>query len=604
MPFNSNDELPKGVKNLPKGQQTKWRKVFNAAYSGTCKDEGDRRDECASRVAWSQIDDKYKGKSSMLNEFSMAIRSATHDKQKDTLRWKAVASDTDEDFYHDNMSLELFNDFARRIEIKELVPEEFRSSFWSGGEPYLSVSHYSDLDGEAVPGISEKTFVDGNQLKSYGLFNKTPIGFASYHAICKDLYAEPKPENPIRISIAFLDWGHVHKSNGYEFERECIDDICPECVMERTRGEFPGRIFKKGQLVHEALTRVPANERTSMEVEKSMTTRKEDAISIIGEELADEIDKKAKLTKKSLADETPDMLVVKVEEEEIEPEEITEEELDELEGERQELEDEILSEEEKSSSKKGTIEKDYPVPVVIVNEPSEYKPFGGATSMSEAKKFREAQKEQWRVSDLWWAFQAVMDNILDDMEVTNKTKAIGTSLKELQEMLGDKSAQMLSIITRGIVEEPEHELNTVFSDFRAVFDDIKAQSISSDEKLQQLQTYFNEFAQGVINCMKTEEPKENQIQEEPEGDNLVQTLSQALEQALTPLVQKVDLLLAQQRQENVVKSIPAIPVQRSIAPSLSMQKDIHKELQPQKSKVQSETPNLDKQVRRRLGLPE
>jgi len=532
MPFNSNDELPKGVKNLPKGQQTKWRKVFNAAYSGTCKDEGDRRDECASRVAWSQIDDKYKGKSSMLNEFSMAIRSATHDKQKDTLRWKAVASDTDEDFYHDNMSLELFNDFARRIEIKELVPEEFRSSFWSGGEPYLSVSHYSDLDGEAVPGISEKTFVDGNQLKSYGLFNKTPIGLASYHAICKDLYTEPKPENPIRISIAFLDWGHVHKSNGYEFERECIDDICPECVMERTRGEFPGRIFKKGQLVHEALTRVPANERTSMEVEKSMTTRKEDAISIIGEELADEIDKKAKLTKKSLADETPDMLVVKVEEEEIEPEEITEEELDELEGERQELEDEILDKEEKTITKKES--------------------------------------------------KLTFDDRLEKIE------------------------EWLSRIVPSTPSEPEpeHELNTVFSDFRAVFDDIKAQSISSDEKLQQLQTYFNEFAQGVINCMKTEEPKENQIQEEPEGDNLVQTLSQALEQALTPLVQKVDLLLAQQRQENVVKSIPAIPVQRSIAPSLSMQKDIHKELQPQKSKVQSETPNLDKQVRRRLGLPE
>ena len=49
MPYNSNEEIPKGVKGLPEGQQTKWRKVFNSAYEGTCKDSGDRRDECASQ---------------------------------------------------------------------------------------------------------------------------------------------------------------------------------------------------------------------------------------------------------------------------------------------------------------------------------------------------------------------------------------------------------------------------------------------------------------------------------------------------------------------------------------------------------------------------
>ena len=115
MPFSSNDELPKGVKGLPASQQTKWRKIFNAAYEGTCKDQGDRRDECASRVAWSKIGDKYKGKSTPLTEFSMRLKSVTHYKEKDQLRWKMVASDTDEDFYKDNMSMELFHDFINRI---------------------------------------------------------------------------------------------------------------------------------------------------------------------------------------------------------------------------------------------------------------------------------------------------------------------------------------------------------------------------------------------------------------------------------------------------------------------------------------------------------
>jgi hypothetical protein len=58
------------------------------------------------------------------------------------------------------------------------------------------------------------------------------------------------------------------------------------------------------------MTRVPANKRTKMEVERSMTTKKEDATSIIGEELAEEIDVMAKMVGKSEA------LVVKTEDEE------------------------------------------------------------------------------------------------------------------------------------------------------------------------------------------------------------------------------------------------------------------------------------------------
>lgn len=570
MPYESNDELPGGVKKLPQDQQTKWRKVFNSAYEGTCKERKDR-DECAAKIAWSQIDEKYK-KNSALASFSMVITRASHNKQEGTFRWKAVASDTEEDFYHDNMSLELFEDFISRIEINELAPESYRSSFWQGGSPYVSVSHYPDLEGKAVPGFVEKVFVDGNQLRAYGQFFKNKLGLACYASVCKDLYEEPKSENPIRISIAFLDYGHIHKGSGYEFERKSIDDICPECVLEQTQGKFTGKIFKKGQLVHLALTRVPANERTSVEVEKSMTTRKEDAESIIGEELANEIEEEAKLVGKSQA------MVIKSEEEA----------------------EEVVEQEEAvktSESEEGTLEIeryiDEPIPVTIVEDYSKekYKPFGGATSMKAAKDFVEAQKEEWRISDLWWAFQGIMDNIQNDETIEDKASAIAKAAQELKDMIGDKSIKMYAVLTQKSDSESEdrkpHELDTVFSQFKSDYDQVKSLEGTSQEKLQLLQESFNVFADAIRSNFETQESVPSAVPEKVDS-NLVEQLSLAMSNALNPIASKLDLLLTQQ--QDMVKSPSATPVRRSIPPTLSMQKDIQKSVVSQKPK--SETPKL------------
>src|SRR3990167_2925988 len=71
-----------------------------------------------------------------------------------------------------------------------------------------------------------------------------------------------------------------------------------------------GKRYIKGHLIHLAMTRGPMNERTDMEVEKSMTTRKEDALSIVeDEELIEPIEEKAKLVGKS-------ELIIKADEEE------------------------------------------------------------------------------------------------------------------------------------------------------------------------------------------------------------------------------------------------------------------------------------------------
>jgi cation transport regulator ChaB len=305
MPYSKISELPKNVKGLPEEGQKMWMSVFNSAYSGTCKDSPDK-DACAAKVAWSQVSKKYGKKESSLTEFSLSVYAATHNKPAGTLRWKASASDVFNDLLLDNMTAELFDNFMDRIDANELAPEEFRSDAWQGGMPYLSVAHYDDLNGDGIPGDVEKIYIDGNYLKACGEFKKTPLGLACYHSLCKDLYEEEKSETkePIRISIAFLDWKHRHKDDGTVFERKSLDDICTKCLMEMITGEYSGKEYLKGQLVHLALTRSPVNKRTSisLEVEKSMATQKEDAVSIVGEELADELEnKKSELVGKSQA---------------------------------------------------------------------------------------------------------------------------------------------------------------------------------------------------------------------------------------------------------------------------------------------------------------
>lgn len=253
-----------------------------------------------------------------LIEQYLTIKKAYIDPKTGEKRWRADTSNTSNDLAGDNMTLELFSDFVQRIDANELAPEQYRSDFWEGGMPYLSVSHYTDLDGKAVPGVVDATYVDGSYLKAKGRMFDTKLGTACWKSICDDLEKIKKGEaveNKVRVSIGFLDFGHLHKSNGFMFDRQSLDDVCPECLREIKEGEYAGRAFYKGLLVHLAMTRVPMNRDTTIdpdvEVNRSMTTRKEDAASIIGDELADELDEKAKLVGKSEA------LIVKSDDEEV-----------------------------------------------------------------------------------------------------------------------------------------------------------------------------------------------------------------------------------------------------------------------------------------------
>ena len=341
--------MPITLKDAPSTLPSHGKEIyvgaFNSAYGGTCEDKGDRRDECSARIAWSAVKSKYrKGEGDKwtpkaeVQEFSMAIVKATYDKASATRNWNATASDTEEDSYNDSMSLELFSDFLHRIETKEQPPEDFQGEFWDGGKPYLSVSHYPDLNGKGVPGPVDAVFVDGRtevgrgKLKAKGRFDDTPIGRACFESVCADLYGDdPVPDDEkIRISIAFLDWKHRHKASDYTFERSEDNMICPECIKEFLEDEYGGKEFLRGHLIHLALTRVPVNTRTSMEVERSMTKQKEDAASIVTDELAEELEEEAKMVGKSEA------LVVKAEEEIVEEGKAKKEDMEDEEGDDEE----------------------------------------------------------------------------------------------------------------------------------------------------------------------------------------------------------------------------------------------------------------------------
>jgi len=231
-------------------------------------------------------------------ETSMYITKSTI--SNGIMRWTAVNSDVDWDLHGEKMSLDMYKSMLGKISRKDPPPEEFKSmvcsEYWCGGMPYLSVSHYADFNGQAVPGEPVELFIDGKQLKAKGILFDNEWGEAVWKSLKED-ENKPLDSDRIRISIAFLDLAHKHGDTGEVYYRKSMYHLCPECL--KGTGD---KIYTDGYLVHLALTRVPVNPRTIMEVEKSMATkktRKEDAASIVGEQMADTLEELAKVENKS-----------------------------------------------------------------------------------------------------------------------------------------------------------------------------------------------------------------------------------------------------------------------------------------------------------------
>jgi hypothetical protein len=226
-------------------------------------------------------------------EFSMRITKAQYGKDN-KMRLQMVASDTEADSFEEKMSLELFNNFIARR--NQPVPEAFADivceESWRGGDPYLSLAHYrAGTNKVNVPGMVEESFIDGNYFKSKAVLEDNDLGRAIFKAINDDRYKTPEREDKIRVSIAFLDLKHKH--GDLVFERNSKADKCPLCEMG-----VGDKTYLDGYLVHEAFTRVPANPRTSVEVQRmadNILTKKDDARSIVGD-LAEGLEEKSKIS--------------------------------------------------------------------------------------------------------------------------------------------------------------------------------------------------------------------------------------------------------------------------------------------------------------------
>lgn len=268
-----------------------------------------------------------------VHEISMFISKSSISEGE--MRWVAVNSDTDWDLYGERMSLELYKSMISKIKTNAPPPEAFAefvvSDYWKGGMPYLSIAHYADGNGKAVPGEVRELFVDGTQLKAKGILFDSPLGKAVWKSLKEDEinYKNAIDTDRIRISIAFLDLAHKHGEHGQVFKRSSLLDMCPGC--QRGVGE---KIYLAGYLVHLALTRVPVNPRTIMLAEEEAMakrakpgTKKEDALSVIGDEvLAEEVVKSNLETKSQIDDimvemsDTQDEALAPVEEPAAEPE--------------------------------------------------------------------------------------------------------------------------------------------------------------------------------------------------------------------------------------------------------------------------------------------
>lgn len=624
--------MPTG--NLPASGKALFEKVYNEALKGSCK--GDKG--CAAGSAWKAVHNAgwYKDangqwkKKANLAEFSLTIVKAAYDKATQEMRWVATASDTVEDSFNDSMTPELFQSFIDRIERNEPAPAEFQSDAWKGGMPYLSVSHYSDLNGSGIPGDPKQVYIDGKYLKSKGTYRDTPLGRACFKAINNDLYNTEKADtqNKVRISIAFLDWKHKHKSNGFVFERKSLDDMCPECLIELIRGENSGKFYLDGQLIHLAHTRVPVNKRTDiapdMEVERAMTTRKDDAASIIGEELAEELDKEAKVIGKSEA-------LVEMSEDEVEVEKAqnpghtaaqgdptnlpknpggprnTEEEIrkkcmdektgkiDEecrklMEADNAAMKSEVVVEE---AMTKGESWGEEPASsYLIVGDPQHpttwhlpYKKHGkldrglaGAakaalTSNHRGKAYGGPDKEK-AISKLKGIYSA------NGWDWNAKSDA------ELDAEFEDSVLAQLAELKSATAPKP-HVLDPIFATFKADFDDVlNMADIDPEGKLRLIQESFNKVGTGVVDAIQSLHPEPAVV----EQANMVRELNQLLK----PVLERMDLIDAKLDR---VQSIPApthqeatIPQRRNIAPTLPMQQQAQTGVAS--SAKQSETPNL------------
>lgn len=493
-----------------------------------------------------------------------------------TMKWLAVTSDTDKDSRGESTSVQLFQDWINRVEKSVTVPY-----LPAPRMPFLGLSHYSDLDGLGEAGPTEKMYIDGKKFRAAGTFysdSDHPLGKALFKAVKAEYDLIQKGETieqPIRISAAWYDLCHSH--GNFTFRRKSLFDKCPMCE----KGQVVS-LYLEGQLDHFAGTRVPINGRTSLELtERSMTTRKEDAESILLEEdkpLADELENKSKLVGKSET-ETP-ALVVKAKEGKEKPAD--------KEAEEEEEEAEGKGKDKANYKKKADIEK-------MVNDMA-YLPMGGATSMAEAMAYQETQEKISEAYSRIDLFLCVLSNITY-LPADKQLSALKGAVTEMSnELMAIKAAVSDVYLTEPITPGGEI-MASKYQELATKAETIVAGQGTREEKQVNLQAVLSDLAQ----VMKADLDQKNPAVPAVVDNN---NLAEVLRAAFTPLAEQMALLNArltpqqQQVQAGQQGIVYQVPTQRSMAVPVVIQPPAG----PPVSPVTGEPSSLTSFVRRSVGL--
>jgi len=511
-----------------------------------------------------------------LTQRHLFINRVSEDPQTGIRRWYSTSSGIKRDLYDERMSTGLFKDFVKRIESREVPPEPFTSRAWNGGLPYLGIAHYLDLDGDGIAGKADKVVLDGTHLKMRGTFENNVLGDAAYDSVKRDIENKVPPDERVRVSIAFVDWAHEHERIG-QFVRKSLMDRCSYC--EQGIGE---KIYRKGHLVHLALTRQPAYPEADIQLEvKSMSRRKADAASIVGDELAEDLEKKSSTLTARSADIDPNAVVI-----------------------RQDGEDAI--EEEEDEEKKKEAEEE-----LIVES------LAGAKSLDEADAFLTSRSKDVPLLDSWAIFASVLANIAGD----EQREAVFRTVSEFQERLDIMALRALMKVSDMIekaeeeaggevadapestddggtetVEEKsttkveEHPLDEAFAVLKDSFDVVMAETLSEADRLAALQEPVTNLAAAIKRSVS-------------EGDLSVvhsdvlnsEVVKAAMSAVVAPLQAEIAALTARVAAgSGEVK--PTKPVRRAI--NLSQSSVISK------SAPASKFPSLRSVVRRSVGIRE
>ena len=491
--------------------------------------------------------------------FSMFIYRVTQPRPGKPARWYATASGTKRDSYGERMSAMLFRDFIRRINAGEKPPPPWSSDAWPGGLPYLGVSHFPDLDGYGIVGDTEQIWVDGQTLKARGTWRDTPLAQAAREAVERDIVEDVPAERRVRISIAFLDYGHRHGEDPTRatiFRRRSLTDVCRSC-----QGGEDEKIYERGVLVHLALTRKPAYPETAILLEERSDMNKtkelkEDAASIVGEELAEELENRARVavTRSSPA------LVVKAEQE--------------------------------PTAEAAPPEGEAPAPESGPAEgESEGEPqgeFGGARTIEDAEAWLvESGRET--LEDAWWVLKGVLTNIVGEELGAQVAEQVDAFRDVLEVQAVDAIMHLASVVDRieaalgaqGETEEAEEAQGeqpaerlpasggeaggapaAVEQSLAALRSAVAAQAKSKSPDYGAVQRALNALAETIRGALPAPQAEAQSV--DPAG--IAEAVRQAVTEAMAPLAAALAGAGQAPKQEPVQRAA-LVPTPRAVRPA-------------------------------------